>query len=151
MKEATNFIRAMGQMSQSTQCFGFHIRETENASSPQAMRLHLSPNALTRIQFRTIPGQPIHAQIPPVASDFSGYFARLMGRMTIPNQKDRFRSPNHQTIHKSANHLPIHFNFSIINRIRPRRFTTLSMFNRYRAPVLLTTGVCPLRPQVVPA
>ena len=138
-------------MTQSTHCFGFHVREAENAGSPQPMRFHLSPYAFARIQFRAIPGQPIHAQLPLIAPYFFGHFPRLVGGMAIPNQKNRLRSPNHQTVQEPANHLPIHFTFSIINRMPPRRFTTLNMFRRYRAPVLLTTGVCPLTPQVVPA
>ena len=52
MEEATNFIRATGQMAQSTNGFGFHVREAENAGSPQPVGFHLSPYAVARIQVR---------------------------------------------------------------------------------------------------
>ena len=109
MKEATNFIRATGQMTKSTHCFGFHVREAEDASSPQPVRFHLSPYAFAWIQFRTIPGQPIDAQLPLIGPYFFGHFPGLVGGMAIPNQKNGFRSPHHQTVQEPANHLPIHF------------------------------------------
>jgi len=111
MKEASNFIRATGQMTQSAYCFGFHVRESENASSPQPMRFDFSPNAFARVQFRTIPRQSIDAQLSLIATHLFGYFSRLMRRMTIPNQKDGLRSSRHQAIQKSANDFPIHFIF----------------------------------------
>ena len=109
MKEATNFIRAAGQMAQGTHCFGFHVRKAENAGSPHPVRFHLPPYAFARIPFGTIPGQPIQAQLPLIAPYLFGYLPRLVGGMAIPNQKNRLRSPNHQTVQESANHLPIHF------------------------------------------
>ena len=111
MKEASNFIRATGQMTQSAYCFGFHVRESENASSPQPMRFDFSPNAFARVQFRTIPRQSIDAQLSLIATHLFGYFSRLMRRMAIPNQKDGLRSSRHQAIQKSANDFPIHFIF----------------------------------------
>src|SRR5512139_2669553 len=97
MKETTNFIRATSQMSQSTDCFGFHIRKTENPGASQPVRFHLSPYTLARIQLRAISRQKIDPQLPLIGPYFVGYFPRLMGGVAVPNQENGLRSPNHQT------------------------------------------------------
>jgi hypothetical protein len=114
------------------EAYRVHVGESKDASPCKSVRFHFSPNAFARVQLRTIAGQQVHAQLSLIAPNFLSDLTGLMGRMTIPNQKNGLRvfTPP----------------FSIINRIRPRRFTTLSIFNRCRAPVLRTTGVFPLSP-----
>ena len=107
MKEAANFIGTTCQMTQSTQGLGFHVGERENASSPQPVRFDVPPNVFVRVQFRTIPGQHIDAQLFFITPNCFGDLAGLVHGMTVPNQENGFRASSHQAIKKSAHDVRI--------------------------------------------
>src|SRR4030042_82545 len=89
-------------MTQSTQSLRFHIGQSKDASSTHPMRFDLPPNALIRVKLWAIARQQIQTQLSLIALNLLGNFSRFMDGMTIPNQKDDFRTSNHQTVQKPA-------------------------------------------------
>src|SRR4030042_4462516 len=95
-------------MTQSAQSLGFHISERKNTRSPQSVGFHFTPNALIRIQLRTVSGQDEQAQFSLIPSNRFCNFAGFVRGMPIPNQKNRLRSPYHQAFQKTADYVRIY-------------------------------------------